>query len=301
MTQDNNFVFMAFASGVESTEAVEIKRYIGVAPVSILAVNPTKKELEQIYNTTLEKEPEYLGEQDVEGLKVKTVRIDFIVKTDAEKCGVEMVTKIPFFLRDQHRYNSDKTKLQVIDLYGRTAWVTKEQFEKHEIPVYSNGPANLDKNYRPLFVGEEELTKFIKTYLGIPNVMKYVNNTWVLVDNPQDCEARLDGIKNYFTGNYQELKTIIALQPNNKIKALFGVRTTDDNKQYQSVYTQMFLNNRVSDYSKLEKDVQERKQAGAYSTTEFEVCPIKEYVVNATQFASKTEENPFADDADPWA
>jgi hypothetical protein len=301
MTQENNFIFMAFASGVESTEAVEIKRYIGVAPVSILAVNPTKKELEKIYNTTLEKEPEYLGEQDVEGLKVKTVRIDFIVKTDAEKCGVEMVTKIPFFLRDQHRYNSDKTKLQVIDLYGRTAWVTKEQYEKHEIPVYSNGPANLDKNYRPLFVGEEELTKFIKTYLGIPNVMKYVNNTWVLVDNTQDCEARLDGIKNYFTGNYQELKTVIALQPNNKIKALFGVRTTDDNKQYQSVYTQMFLNSRVSDYSKLEKDVQERKQAGAYSTTEFEVCPIKEYIVSATQFTSKAEENPFADDSDPWA
>ena len=98
MTQENNFIFMAFASGVESTEAVEIKRYIGVAPVSILAVNPTKKELEKIYNTTLEKEPEYLGEQDIEGLKVKTVRIDFIVKTDAEKCGVEIVIKLNYKL-----------------------------------------------------------------------------------------------------------------------------------------------------------------------------------------------------------
>ena len=49
-----NFAFMAFANGKESTEGASIKRYIGVAPVYVLAVNPTKAELEQIYDTTLE-------------------------------------------------------------------------------------------------------------------------------------------------------------------------------------------------------------------------------------------------------
>lgn len=298
--QEKNCMFMAFASGSESTEVQEIKRYIGVAPVSILAVNPNKKDLEGIYNTTLEKDPEYLGEKD----GVKTVRIDFIVKTEADKCdGIEMITKIPFFLRNEYRFNSNKDKVQVIDKYGRTAWVTKEQCEKHEIPVYSNGPANLDKDYRPAFIGEEELTNFIKLYLGIPNVMNYLKNEgkWILVDNPQDCEARLDGIKDYFTGNYKELQTVIALQPYNKIKALFGVRMTDDNKQYQAVYNQMFLSYRANDCSRLDKDLQERKNAGAYATTEFEVCPLKEYKVVATQFKDSADADPFSKNEDnPW-
>ncbi len=33
--------------------------------------------------------------------------------------------------------------------------------------------------------------------------MKYVNNTWVMVDKPEDCEARLESIDEYFKGNVQ--------------------------------------------------------------------------------------------------
>ena len=49
-----------------------------------------------------------------------------------------------------------------------------------------------------------------------------------------------------------------------------------------TAYTQMVLRNGVTDFSKLDKDLQERKAAGAYSTTEFEAVPIHEYNVNAT-------------------
>ena len=292
-----NFAFMAFASGKESTEGSAVKRYVGVAPVYVLAVNPNKAELEKLYNTQLENDPEYLSEVEVgeEKRKVANVRLDFIVKTDAEKCGgIEFITKIPFFIRKEYRINRDGSKVQVIDKYGRTAWVTKEQCQAHEIPVYKNGPANIDKDYRPAFHGEEELTNFIKAYLNIPNVMKYVNNTWVMVDKPEDCEARLESIAEYFKGNFKELRDVIALQPNNKVKALFGVRSTDDNKQYQAVYNQMFLKNNINDYSKLDADLQERKAAGAYSNTEFEVCELKEYNVESTDLSnSGSNDMPF--------
>ena len=56
-----NKLFMAVAKG-RSTDTAEYKRYIGVAPVFINAVNPTKKELEGFYNTTIDNEPKYLGE-----------------------------------------------------------------------------------------------------------------------------------------------------------------------------------------------------------------------------------------------
>ena len=284
-----NFAFMAFASGKESTEGNAVKRYIGVGSVFVLAVNPNKAELEKLYNTQLENDPEYLGEVEVgeDKHKVQNVRLDFIVKTDAEKCGgIEFTTKVAFFIRKEYRYNRNQTKVQVIDKYGRTAWVTVEQAKAHEIPVYKNGPANIDKDFRPAYHGEEELTNFIKAYLNIPNVMKYVNNTWVMVDKPEDCEARLESIAEYFKGNFKELRDVIALQPNNKVKVLFGVRTTDDNKQYQAVYNQMFLKNNITDYSKLDADLQERKAAGAYPTTEFTVGDLKEYDVESTDLSN---------------
>lgn len=283
------YAFMAFSKGNVSSEGNSVKRYVGVGSVFVLAVNPNKAELEKLYNTQIENDPEYLGEVEVgeDKHKVQNARLDFIVKTDAEKCGgIEFTTKVAFFIRKEYRYNRDQTKVQVIDKYGRTAWVTVEQAKNHEIPVYKNGPANIDKDYRPAYVGEEDLTNFIKAYLNIPNVMKYVNNTWVMVDKPEDCEARLENIAEYFKGNFKELRDVIALQPNNKVKVLFGVRTTDDNKQYQAVYNQMFLKNNITDYSKLDADLQERKAAGAYPTTEFTVGDLKEYDVESTDLSN---------------
>ena len=274
---------MAFSTGKESTEGGVVKRYIGVAPVTVVATNPTKSELEGIYGTSLDKDIEYTGVQDVDGNSVPYARIDFIVKTVADKVdNIDMTTKISYFLRKEYRFNKDKTKVQVIDKYGRTAWVTKEQANAHEIPQYSNGPANLDSSYRPCYVGEEDLTNFVKNYLNIPNVQKYVDGKWILVDNPSDCEARLDNIEKFFAGDFKELKEIMSYQPNNKVKVLFGVRTTDDGKQYQAAYTQMVLRNGTTDFSKLDADLQERKNSGAYPTTEFKVVPLEEYNVNPT-------------------
>ena len=303
-----NKLFMAFAKGNESIEGNQRKLYVGVAPIFVLAVNPNKKELEKLYNTQIENTPEYVSEIEVgeDKHKVKNVRLDFIVRTDSEKVnGIDMITRIPLFIRNEYRYNRDHTKVQVIDKYGRTAWVTIDQAKAHEIPIYKNGPANLDKDYRPCYVGEEELTNFLKKYLVIPNVMKYINNTWVMTDKPEDCEARLENIPEYFKGNFKELRDAIALQPNNKVKALFGVRTTDDGKQYQAVYTQMFLTNSTTDYSKLDAEVQERKANGAYLSTEFTVCDLKEYTVEATNFSNTTSSMPFdmpdIDVPSPWS
>ena len=288
---------MAFGKAIASSEEFVAKRYIGVAPVYVLAVNPTKKEMESIYNTTIEDEPNYLGQaEDKEGNKVDNVRIDFIIKTDANKVGEEVISKLTFFLQKGYRYNGDKTKVQIIDKYGRTAWVTTEQAKNHEIPMYSNGPANIDKDYRPCVIGEEALINVLKTYLGIQNVMKYVNGTWEMKENPEDYEAKLEHIQDYFKGDFSELKGLVALMPENKIKVMFGVRTANDGKQYQTTYSNMVLSNRTTDYSKLDADLQERKSNGAFATTEFSVCDFKEFTVEPTTFEEKKKnDNPFED------
>ena len=295
--ENKNFSFMAFGKTQVSKEATEIKRYTGVGSVFVVGVNPNKAELEKLYDRELDKDPEYLTEKD----GVTSARIDFIIKTDpTAKCsnGIELLTKFSMFIRNEYRFNKDKTKVQVIDKYGRTAWVTKEQTKNHEIPVYKNGPANIDKDYRPAYVGEEDITNFLKLFLGISNVEKWVKNEATgrrevvgLVDNPQDCECRLENIEDYFKGKFNEIKGAINLMPNNKIKVLFGVRTTDEGKQYQDVYTRKFLSNTVSVYDKLAEDVQTNKDNGAYPNTEFVVADLQEYTVQATNFNNTNNNN----------
>ena len=293
-----SYVMMAFGKAQESKEAAEIKRFTGVGSVFVVGVNPNKSELEKLYERELDKDPEYVTEKD----GVVSARIDFIVRTDtAAKCnnGIELLTKVSMFIRKEYRFNKDKTKVQVIDKYGRTAWVTKEQAKNHEIPVYSNGkPANIDKDYRPAYVGEEDITNFLKLFLGIPNVEKWVKNEETgrrevvgLVDNPEDCECRLENIEDYFKGKFNEIKDAINLMPNNKIKVLFGVRTTDEGKQYQAVYTRKFLSNAVSVYDKLSEDVQSAKDNGAYPNTEFVIADLQEYTVQATNFNNNNNDN----------
>ena len=297
---------MAIAKGKESVEATGFTRYIGVGAAYIKAVNPNKKEMEALYGREQENEPEYVGTVERDGKDIPNVRISFITNPDPEKYGEGILIPHTYFLRREYRYNSDKTKVQVIDKYGRTAWVTIEQAKNHEIPMYSNGPANLDKDYRPAFVGEEELTQFLINYLNIPNVMKYdrANNKWYLVDNPQDSECRLDEIEKYFKGDFSELRAAIALQPTNKVKILYGVRTSDDNKQYQTTYTRMTLKNSVTDYSKLDADVMEMKSrstSASVAQTEYRVDNFQEYKVEATPIVEATTESTELPFDDPFA
>ena len=288
-----NKVFMAFATGKESTESNVVKRYIGVAPVFILAVNPSKTELEKLYDTELENAPEYVGETEIgqEGDKhnVPQVRLDFIVQTDPDKSnGIDMKTKVSIFLVKEVKYNRDNSKVQVINKYGETTWLPIEDAKAGRVPENLSWFEPAD--FRPAFIGEEELTGFIKAYLNIPNKSyRKKNGEVVELKDKSEAEARLDKIQDYFKGDFSELKNVIALQPKNKVKCMFGVRTTDDNKQYQTVYTQKFLKNNITDYSKLDKELQERKNAGAYPTTEFSTCDLKEYTVESTDF-NKTED-----------
>ena len=284
---------MALGKVNQSTEAVEIKRYIGVAPVKVLAVNPDKATLEKYFNTTLENEPVYTGEKD----GVKFARVDFLVQTDVEKCGVDMITRLSFFLRDEKRYNRDKTKIQVIDEYGRTAWASAEEFKEKRIPIYSNGSAaNITNNYRAIYNGEENLTNFVRTYLNIPNAMKYVNNTWILIENPSDAECRFDSIADWFNGKFTDIKDINTLMPDNKVKVLFGVRTAENGNQYQDYFNRFFMSNSSSSFDKMKKELTAATTNGAYPNTEFEVCNIKEYTVSETPVTDGGFDVPATDD-----
>lgn len=319
---------MAVSTGAKSTEGATIKRFKGVASVYVRGVNPDKATLAKFYGRDLNKDPEYVGESEDNNTHIKypQVRIGFMVEVDpniykdgkavgqqkdADGKTIELKSVLSIYLVDKPYVGSRSGKHQIIDKYGRTAWATPEEIANKQIPQYKNGPANIDADYREAYTGEEDLTNFIRAYLNIPNVEKWEDGKVVgLIDNPENAECRLDHIADYFKGNVKELKDILSYQPNNKLKVLFGVKTQNDGSQVQTIYTKMFIKNNITNYSRLDENVKERKSNGAEPSTEYDVADIHEDVVTPTDF-SKTNgasapanDDPFAPNnssATPWA
>lgn len=290
------------AGGNTAINPSEYKRYIGIAPVKVLAINPSSKELEAIYGQAPETEPNYLGERtDSEGNLLKTARITFILKTDGSVLGpdnkpLDHIARMSFFLRKQYRKSRDGAKVQVIDRYGNhQGWPTVEQFKEHVYPLKSAAGKTLtvDTSYRPCIDGEDRLTDFLKDWLNIPPVERYRDGQWVRADDPSKCEARLDNLVKFFDGDFSELKSILAMHDadgipvkNHTVKVLFGVRTGEDNKLYQEVYTSAFARGYSSSYSQIEKELRNDKEQGRNTSVEYEICPLREYKENVSTLSA---------------
>ena len=300
---------MAFSKGIQSTEGAEVKRFIGVASCFVAGVNPTKEELEKFYGRTIDSAPQYITEvSDNNGGTIPQVRIDFLVVADPDKykkngTPINFKSKVTIFLRKQFVEGSISHKFQIIDKYGRTAWATQEDIDAKRIPVYSNGKqANIDINYHKAYRGEEDLINFLIAYINIPPCQKYVNGEWVMNDASElpNSEAYLEHIEDYFKGNFKELREILKYQPKNKVKVLFGIRTADDGRQFQTSYSRMFLKNSVTNYGKLAREVANTQNNGGEKNVEYDVQDLHEYEVKATNFEEKKEEDPFAGSEDSW-
>lgn len=300
----NSYSFLAIGKTQESKETQEFKKYVGVGSSFVVAVNPTKKELEDIYGHEIANDPEYVVDTD----NGKEARITFIVKTDPDTCnGVKMINRMMFTLRNAPAYNQDQTKAQVIDKFGNVTWANAEDAKAGKPILTKNGnPAKITPDYRIAYVGEADLIGFLKPYLCVGDAFNYVNGSWVLKENTDDFVFGLEHIKDYFKGDFSEIKEAIALQPNNKVKLLYGVRTTDEGKQYQAIATRngMILSNSAGSkaLARLEKDLTNAKDNGSYASTEFAVQELTEYNVQATNLnATPVETGTASGSGDmPW-
>ena len=301
-----SYSFLTIGKTQESKETQEFKRYVGVGTSYVLAVNPNKKELDELMGFESANEPEYLKDTD-EG---RVANITFIVRTNPEQCGgVEITNRLMFTLRNSPAYNSDKSKVQVIDQFGNFTWTDTQSAKEGKKLFSANGKElKVDNKYRMAYAGECDLVHFLKTYLCVQDAFNYINGSWVKKDNSDDYRFGLEHIKDYFKGDFSELKEALALQPNNKVKLLYGVRTTEDNKLYQAVSSKsdfVLRNNATQkDLAKMEQRLESSKAAGAYASTDFRVCELKEWTVEPTNLnnaPAEVAEDPFAASSElPW-
>lgn len=181
-----------------------ITLYTGIAPVSVVAVNPSLDELSDL-GINLRNEPEYkvtLNEEDYN-------KLVFWLKSDVP--GLSFTTRFEILMQSKHRASKDGSKFMWANNIGQTTWSA-------DVPAY-DWWKNQDKT-RKAYVGEDTLINFTKAWANVA----------------AGGEVSFDTIDAIAQGDVRELQEYVKVLSANKLRVLVGVK---DGK-YQAVYNRHF-------------------------------------------------------------
>lgn len=270
-------------------EGFDSEKLIGVGSINVLAVNPNNAKL-RFYGWNIpetQEEPKYVV---VDNDGRKSARIRFLVQVQDIK--EKPVVAMDFWVRPEVSLNKDNTKCKIIDEYGRTAWGTKDEIKEHKVPEYPNGPANISKNYKLCHIGEEELVNFLMKYLNVTPLQVYKDNAWVTSSDPG--KLTIDNWQAICDGNVKELIEYVSLMPDNKVKVAFGIRTSEDNKSYQTFLNTRYFSNwskvdSSGEYAQAKKAIEKFYQDRPSAPVTFSAAPVKRWSVQATEVKENTD------------
>lgn len=261
-------------------------KYVGMFTATVVAVNPTKDELGKLLNTTIEKDLEYTGMNSDTGAKKLTLSLWLREENNGNLFNVR------FGLEDTV-VESKTGKTQFINNIGTTSYA----LDKSSVPDFltANG-----REIRVAKKGEELLYKFLRAWLSNLNY------------EDENTELYLDW-KKLMSGKTAELKDAIDHFNTQTVCAMATVRTGDDGKEYQGVYSYEFLPAYAMDcftgkakktYKAVDKFI-EKVNDPEYGCKDFyELKPLAEYdpqknVVNTTNSPVIAEEAPAQRQAAP--
>ena len=242
--------------------AQESKGYVnykGIAPRIILAVNPSNKELGIIYGKAPEgDEPSYVKEVEVGDKMVKRVSIKFYGKTiysiSHPTDELDVILNNTFILEKSYNASEAKGTFQVIDNFGQTCWVTKEQFQNKQVPQYSNGPAKIDTaTWRPAYKGEADLVGFLRVLFNIHDLQIYSQTAGIFIDNPALKDNKnlaafwtKEDTEKLLKGDFKELQEAVKKVPNNIVINYFYTETSAENRVFTKMLPDITLKPKFS-------------------------------------------------------
>ncbi len=192
---------------IESNNSEEVvagggyQLYTGIAAVSVVAVNPTQAELQEI-GINAKEEPKYSVEINGEEYN----KIVFYLRNEEPNITV----RFDILTKPEHRM-SKNGKAMWINNVGQMTW-------SEEAPAYEWWK-NSDTS-RKAYVGEDTLVNFTKAWANVANGGK----------------ISFDTIDAIMKGDVKELKQLIKALAANKLRVLIGVK----DEKYQTVYNRHF-------------------------------------------------------------
>jgi len=249
------------------------KLFTGIAPIKIVAVNPTREQIAALYEVDVEKvkEPNYFTED--------STRIDFFYKNH-ESLVTPLLGKFALFLSAQTRV-SQSGKTQYIDNHSKVTWADSlGDLSERNSKLADYNKLKLD-NVREALRGEEDLYTLLRSYGNIDT-----NNSALM----------LDDIKNIIKGNVKELRDFFDYfnKKDGGVRVLMGVK----DGQYQDVWNSLFLTltAKISDYTKGRITDSNYGYKHYYADN----LQFKEYVADAEPNSVETGDNAWTTESDPF-
>ena len=249
------------------------KLFTGIAPIKIVAVNPTREQIAALYEVDVEKvkEPNYFTED--------STRIDFFYKNH-ESLVTPLLGKFALFLSAQTRV-SQSGKTQYIDNHSKVTWADSlGDLSERNSKLADYNKLKLD-NVREALRGEEDLYTLLRSYGNIDT-----NNSALM----------LDDIKNIIKGNVKELRDFFDYfnKKDGGVRVLMGVK----DGQYQDVWNSLFLTltAKISDYTKGRITDSNYGYKHHYANN----LQFKEYVADAEPNSVETGDNAWTIESDPF-
>lgn len=230
----------------------EFKQYTGVIPYRVVAINPTLDGLKKIGVEYLVNEPVYTSSAEFDGKVIKNTIVDFWVKSIPNLDFPDMEIILPHRFRINHEVfvGSNSGKTQFINKYGRTAWAMQAS-------DLAANPYYVDEGSRPAHNGEEDMHKFIFSWLNMTYDTKGKKYDECLID-----------VNKLVVGNFSELQGLLPKFSVNKVKLLTGVNPVEKDgkiRYYQTTYNQMALKHNQTSYNRLQEYV-DKDEYTAFST-----------------------------------
>lgn len=188
----------------------EFKKMYGIGEFRVLAINPTRQELNKIYQREGkpdDKEIDYLGTTPSGN---KYARVNFILETIGADNGIRSVN---FFLEDRDVSNKDNTKFEFINQRGMTSWAPN----KESLPGWFTKDINV---LRQAKVGEGILYRFLRAWLSQHN--------WYQNEDLFD-------IKQILKGNVKEISSLVGSEYTGTVLAGVVVKSKNIEKDSEVV------------------------------------------------------------------
>jgi hypothetical protein len=225
------------------------KLYTGLAPVKVVAINPTTQELRQLLNNDEVKEVSY-SQTNRDGNP--TTRIDFWLRNE----DLNILTKFSVFMSNQEITYKNGKKLLINNKLQTTIAESIDAVKQNEKMKWFS-----TDNVRYCKEGEDILYNFVSNLVNADL-------------NAEDLDFEFSDINAIINGNVSEL---VSINDHFKrgIKVLLGVKVVNG-KEYQEVYKHKFLREESNGTKIIERFLSQ-------PYTEFKV---DYYTINLEEYAS---------------
>jgi hypothetical protein len=228
-------------------EVKPVERFTGLAPFRVVSLNPSLEELKAIGVTYLQNEPEYSND--------KGLRLDFWLqnlegveyKHEGEvKNSGPLTRKLSYFIEDTDKVASTG-KVKIVNDLLQNTWADSIEalLENDKMSWFSK-----NHNLRVAKTGEVEVLEYFQRLMGLSTGFK---------DKQGDEVKFATSWSKIVAGDTKELKKYVkdAYDMGNGLTVLLGVKTNDEGKQFDDVYTKHIQSSKNKTTKAFEKSLLE--------------------------------------------